>query len=458
MLRRSNAGRITHTPFADFPALTRERYVLPANPTRITAAEESAAEHMRLAGGHEKVVTPSRYLYPGAGSARRVWRPLVEVEFPDVMPAEFIRQLREMQHRGQRVAFWIPGLDEPRGGLPIHRRFLDKMWTEEGTYYYTNALPWSEKGLRLYDAAGNLIYENTGSGNDGNAYGIALDGGHGRISRGSTGPQDYYASYDRLVYGHIVSISVDPVPAGQYARFGPSVAIQEIDFPVVTRTNKLYFTKTAAAVDGLAAETASSQTPSGWMGSVGLYDMDPQFVLAPQSVGQFKVGKDLDYQYDLFGVFVSPPLADQIIAAGTKCSLGLCYANGYPETDHLWPHGFVYLWRPGIGIVAVLSNTSYDLSIRGGAPGRIHYIADWYTTGAVIGPPIGDCVDVFDGDRIVAEVWGYFNLPMESPDKNTVAYGFGGTGLSLPPAQNVVLDDTVGFVEFSNTLYVLEQG
>jgi hypothetical protein len=109
---------------------------------------------------------------------------------------------------------------------------------------------------------------------------------------------------------------------------------------------------------------------------------------------------------DLLRLYMSPPLAAQTIPAGTT----FCHAvgvHGSADEDALRLHGFIYLWRPGVGFVARLlaepeGRTGACTPDQGTASGATPI---WRLFGYVA---LTEDVEVRLRDRIVFEAWSHY--------------------------------------------------
>jgi hypothetical protein len=450
MLRKSqNQAKITHTPYADFDELTRVKYIPPSNPSRISTVIETAGEIVDMPDGRKKFIAPTNNLYPATGGNARVTSARVHmVEFPRTRDKSlFQRWLQERVTRGQYVTIRQSGLDEPEGSVIPNQRFLEELWPDEdGVYYYSKAWPWSERSLKLYDMYGTLVYEYVGSGNNSNTYGVEVDGRFGRISTGTSKPAggSFLAAYHRIIVGHVTDVQFAPLPSGEWSDFVPSMTIQETDWPAADKLYRLHLSNTAATVNGLTASTASSQPPAGQR-TPTLYSL----VKTPPGLTSltYTASGNQDRAYDLVSVFVSDPLVEQILSPGLKCSVVAHWKH--TAADKLRPATFIYLWRPGIGIVACLSGPSiWD---RGLVDGDIEATADPTRKFIpVICTATTEPIDIFTGDRIVTELWSY-----EEFTTGQTAWTSGGDGnYNYPPGAEIAAPDLTWWVEFSDPIYV----
>jgi len=447
-------GRIAPTCFADFASLTRDRYLLPVNPSQISGTAQSTSEYVQMQSGFGKLITPARHLYMAtAWSARRIQRILWDIEFPEVLDAEFVRRLRLYQDQGKNIGIYIPPASaEPYGGS-MRRRDRDPLWTDGNGYYYTAVWPFVEQSLVLYDRNGTVIYQYGGRTGTTDTFNVTVDASEGRVYFPSTLPElgEVYAEYEHLIYGRLMEFPMEPFPWGEHPRFPARLTIQEVAFPTVTRAYRLHLGGTAptgiTAADIDPSSPEAGQTAYGQTTPVlgGLTSTLPGQYIPSQSVTG-----DGSTHYDPWGSYVSYPLAEQILPRGTTCDVGGC--EDALATQGLTLCAFVYIWRPGVGRVATLSSANYDsTTLLEGSPQDS--AGTEYIWAEANGAALADDIHIQEGDRIVVELWGKY----DHSGAATLNFAGGEKDEQYTKGDVIAAGNYALWVQFENLLYLLEE-
>jgi len=447
-------GKIAPTCFADFNGLTKAVYLLPTNPSRITGSVEATAHHVILQSGHEKFITPAQHLYAASGwPARRVRRVAWEIEFPDVLDQEFVRQLRLYQDQGKNIGIWVPSASPNAVGGSALFQDRDLMWTDGNGYFYTAVWPFVESSLVLYDRNGTKIYEYGGRTGTTNTYNVTVDASFGRVYFPSSVPElgEVYAEYEHLFYGKITDLPMEPMPWGERARFPARITLHEAAYPVVTRTFRLHLGGTAPT--GITSGDVDPDTPEASATEYG--QTTPVLggltsALPGQYINSQNVTGDGTDRFDSWGSYVSYPLAEQILPAGTVCDVGGC--EDAVATQGLTLCAFVYVWRPGVGRVATLSASTYeDDTLEEGSPqdgAGTAYI--WAEANC---DSLKQPVHIQYGDRIVVELWGKYDHS-GAADLN---FAGGEKDAQYTKGNTVGAGDYALWVQFEDPIYLFEE-
>lgn len=452
LARNRHIGRHTATPFVNFQTLTRAQFLLPQNPAHMIGSPKANVQYRELHSGFETIITPGRSIFYSGNSytARRSGRKRWEVEFPEVLEADWVRIVQTYVDRGKPIAIWLPAaLPNPEGGESLGPRSRDLMWTEDGSSYYTKAYPWAEQSLTIRERDGTIVYQYTGSSNTIDTYGLEVDGSNGRVTLGSVGNGppfgEFFADYELVLYGRVIEAPIEPLPHGARARYGPRLTIQETAFPVATKAFRWHLINELPSTTEIPTETASSDTPEDWgtpmLGSLKSTIHTTEWFKS-YTVPALPLG------HAMWGVFVSDPLPDQIVQHGTVCSLVGSYLHNGPPQTTLALKGFVYIWRKGIGVVAALSNsdrTNLATTVDGTSSDGS------FIFGGIICSALNEDVIIEEGDRLVVELWGSAAgevLATFRGDSISGDHAF-GTGLAGIP-------DSTSWVQFSNPLWTYE--
>jgi hypothetical protein len=162
---------------------------------------------------------------------------------------------------------------------------------------------------------------------------------------------------------------------------------------------------------------------------------------------------------DLIRVFISPALAAQTFGAGQRFSFAAGYHDSSSAEDwHL--HGFAYLWRPSVGIVAALAGDGTD---RAGICGSSTPCAGlkpiWYDSltanTEVVFPALTADIEVRLRDRIVFEAWAHYwgEGPAAS---HASSLHFDGCDDTHDDGDIVDPPDCASYIEYSGELLLAE--
>ena len=465
MLRKSkNPGRIAPTCFANFRDLTRTKWLLPVNPAFVRANYPPSTSYEQMQSGFAAFITPARHLYTASGwTARRARRAVWDIEFPLALPADFIRLLKSWQDQNCNVGIYLPSaLPQPEAGASMHARDKDELWSDGNGYWYTQVYPFVESSLILYKKDGTIIYQYGGREGTVNTYSVVLDGSNGRVFFPGSVPSlgKVFATYDHLIYGKLMDLPLEPLPNGEFALYTSHISIQEAEFPTVTTAYRLHLNSTPPTGVTMATivlvnpgsdsnETVSSQVRAGLAGTPVIGGLHSAHDAALYEELNTVVG-DGEENHDLWGVYASYPLADQVLPSGTTCDVGACYDA--QAAQGLTPEAIVYLWRPYIGLIAVLSNPDpLNSDTRIGSP-QDTAGTEWIY-GEVNGPGIRDDVLIKYGDRIVVELWGDYD------HNGSASLGFAGGNEDAEYVKGAVIAeaDVTMWVQFSHALRIFEE-
>ena len=130
---------------------------------------------------------------------------------------------------------------------------------------------------------------------------------------------------------------------------------------------------------------------------------------------------------DFAAVFLSVPLAAQTFRAGGHFTIASSIKGmaGEESFGQFWLHALIYLWRPGVGWVASLSNAAAVSKGTQRAGQDFDQDPTWRVHDC---NPLAADIEVRRGDRLVVELWHEFAIPNSDESMGgRYAHYWGGT-------------------------------
>lgn len=459
----------------DWSALDDPFWTFEHNPVEITVEEETRGETFTPLNGERKRIDP---IWPD--SLRKVTRRNLSITLPETKE-RFARTLKQYHTFQKPIAFRFEGLWDEAETINIRREKLESDSTN--SYYYTAWGNYDPETIKVYDFSGNLIYDGPrasgnsyGLVNTTNTYGFAMEPWGGRISTSSQLPAagELRATYDSVVWGKIVGYEERPMPGTVPTAFAPVVKFEEYGpWPSARSITRLYLRTTEATGIHLAPTAPGGTTEDAGHGPVHkntLRKLDRNISPGPyvQVAITAEIASNTEH-HDWIGSWISDPLVAQVIPRNTAVrmagSVDLLVSD--PSDIDAKIHGFVYLWRPGVGFVACLSQDdpwgTIGMDTPFGENPSIAGLRVWRVATATL----GENVEVRDSDRIVLDTYVLYHQRIANPYVScNGAFSYGGTIVgaavgkqgSTPDSaddgwQN---DSPASFLEFSHPVWFKE--
>ncbi len=452
MLKKFDKFTFAHSPWTNFDHLDDAEHTFGENPAELTETSQLRHEIHSVLGGREIIV---KQLYTSANDEYTEARNF-SLRFPEA-DREFSARLYGRFRRGDPIAF---ATQETLGtGVgALRREELRSVSTND--YWYTGWGPFDGETIKLFDSAGNTIFERL-STNDTNPYSLTIQAEKGRIYNPTNAKIPWgiiEAEYNPIAYGQILSIEPSPQPGFNPALFTPTVSIKELrTWPdAATRTYRFYL-----RASGYGGAQGPSPIPQAVWTDGGHYaaakttvrDLSPtKGASATYIEATETINPNHDFHYDFAGCWASASLAAQVIPVGTVATFGVGVHQQPPgpSPGDLYPAAYIYIWRPAVGKIATLLD--WDGRASAGKVGTTtesgsHTNPNW---SVIRGEELARGIDILENDVLVVEMWGY-QAPESDDDK---WYRLYYDGTDADKGDDQYNSSPATFVQFSNPIFL----